>query len=128
MVRAHESRRADRLFNDPYAVAFLMAAPGAFDMEQRAAEAGAGDMALWGATLWSHAVIRTRFFDDYLLDATARGIRQVVLLAAGLDTRGLWHQAGSRRRIGSLSLRGTRGWHPTRPCHRLPPRLRAAPY
>jgi methyltransferase (TIGR00027 family) len=32
-------------------------------------------------------VIRTRFFDDYLLDATARGIGQVVLLAAGLDTR-----------------------------------------
>jgi len=28
-------------------------------------------------------VIRTRFFDDYPLDATARGIRQVVLLAAG---------------------------------------------
>jgi methyltransferase (TIGR00027 family) len=87
MVRAHESRRADRLFNDPYAEAFLMAAPGAFDVEQRAAVAGAGDMASWGATLWSHAVIRTRFFDDYLLDATTRGIRQVVLLAAGLDTR-----------------------------------------
>jgi len=34
-----------------------------------------------------HAVIRTRFFDDHLLDATARGIRQVILLAAGLDTR-----------------------------------------
>jgi len=75
------------LFNDPYAEAFLMAAPGAFDAQQRAAEAGAGDMASWGAALWSHAVIRTRFFDDYLLDATARGIRQVVLLAAGLDTR-----------------------------------------
>jgi methyltransferase (TIGR00027 family) len=87
MVRAHESRRADRLFNDPYAEAFLMAAPGAFDAQQRAAEAGAGDLASWGAVLWSHAVIRTRFFDDYLVDATARGIRQVVLLAAGLDTR-----------------------------------------
>jgi hypothetical protein len=37
-------------------------------MEQRAAKAGAGDMASWGATLWSHAVIRTRFFDDYLLE------------------------------------------------------------
>ena len=34
-----------------------------------------------------HTVIRTRFFDDHLLDATARGIRQVILLAAGLDTR-----------------------------------------
>jgi O-methyltransferase involved in polyketide biosynthesis len=49
MVRAHESRRADRLFNDPYAKAFLMAAPGAFDVEQCVAEAGAGDMASWGA-------------------------------------------------------------------------------
>ncbi|SDY90669.1 Leucine carboxyl methyltransferase [Modestobacter sp. DSM 44400] len=44
-------------------------------------------MASWGAAFWSHAVIRTRFFDDYLLAATAGGIRQVVLLAAGLDTR-----------------------------------------
>lgn len=44
-------------------------------------------MAPWGAAFWSHAVIRTRFFDDYLLDATAHGIRQVVLLGAGLDTR-----------------------------------------
>jgi methyltransferase (TIGR00027 family) len=58
-----------------------------FDVEQRAALVGAGDMASWGATFWSHAVIRTQFFDDYLLDATAHGIRQVVLLAAGLDTR-----------------------------------------
>ncbi|HEY5473431.1 MAG TPA: SAM-dependent methyltransferase, partial [Candidatus Limnocylindrales bacterium] len=87
MVRAQESQRDDRLFNDPYAEAFLIASPGAFDAEQRAAEAGAGDMAPWGAAFWSHAVTRTRFFDDYLLDATAHGIRQVVLLAAGLDTR-----------------------------------------
>ena len=87
MVRAQESQRDDRLFKDPYAEAFLIASPGAFDAEQRAAEAGAGDMAPWGAAFWSHAVTRTRFFDDYLLDATAHGIRQVVLLAAGLDTR-----------------------------------------
>jgi methyltransferase (TIGR00027 family) len=32
-------------------------------------------------------VIRTRFFDDHLLGAAAAGCRQVVLLAAGLDTR-----------------------------------------
>jgi methyltransferase (TIGR00027 family) len=33
-------------------------------------------------------VIRTRFFDDFLLDACRRsGVRQVVLAAAGLDTR-----------------------------------------
>jgi methyltransferase (TIGR00027 family) len=30
---------------------------------------------------------RTKFFDEFLLDATAAGIRQVVILAAGLDSR-----------------------------------------
>lgn len=83
-VRAAESRRADRLFDDPYAEAFLAAAPGTFDIEQRA---GAGEMASWGAAFSSYAVTRTRFFDDYLLAATAGGMGQVVLLAAGLDTR-----------------------------------------
>jgi len=87
LVRAQESRRPDRLFNDPYAEAFLAAAPGTFEVEQRACATGTVGMASWGAAFWSHAVIRTRFFDDYLLAATASGIRQVVLLAAGLDTR-----------------------------------------
>jgi methyltransferase (TIGR00027 family) len=30
---------------------------------------------------------RTKFFDDFFLDATAAGIRQVVILASGLDAR-----------------------------------------
>jgi methyltransferase (TIGR00027 family) len=87
MVRAQESQREDRLFDDPYAQGFVDAAPTAFDVEQRAAAADIGDLASWGAAFWAHAVIRTRFFDDYLLGATAEGIHQVVLLAAGLDTR-----------------------------------------
>lgn len=32
-------------------------------------------------------MIRTRFFDDWLVGAIRQGIRQVVLVAAGLDTR-----------------------------------------
>jgi methyltransferase (TIGR00027 family) len=43
-------------------------------------------MASLGAVFCAHAVIRTRFFDDYLT-AAAAGCSQVVLLAAGLDTR-----------------------------------------
>jgi methyltransferase (TIGR00027 family) len=35
----------------------------------------------------SFATIRTRFFDDYCREACAAGCRQVVILAAGLDTR-----------------------------------------
>jgi O-methyltransferase involved in polyketide biosynthesis len=33
------------------------------------------------------AVVRTRFYDDFLMDACVRGCHQVVLLAAGLDSR-----------------------------------------
>ncbi|MEW9531656.1 SAM-dependent methyltransferase [Microbispora sp. NPDC049125] len=101
MVRGHESRRADRLFDDPYAQAFADAAPEAFAGESMAytacttpAEAGAGTArpaggpgAALGAMFASHVVIRTRFFDDHLTAAAAAGCRQVVLLAAGLDTR-----------------------------------------
>jgi methyltransferase (TIGR00027 family) len=88
MVRAEESRSDDCLFNDPYAQAFLDAAPGAFAAEEQAAFGDDSDMGTWGAVFWTHAIIRTRFFDDYLVHATtAHGIRQVVILAAGLDTR-----------------------------------------
>lgn len=31
--------------------------------------------------------VRTRYFDDFLIDATASGIRQAVILASGLDAR-----------------------------------------
>ena len=31
--------------------------------------------------------VRTRFFDDFFIEATRSGIRQVVILASGLDTR-----------------------------------------
>ncbi len=31
--------------------------------------------------------VRTKYFDDYFLDATAGGVHQVVILASGLDSR-----------------------------------------
>jgi methyltransferase (TIGR00027 family) len=31
--------------------------------------------------------VRTKYFDDYLIDATGTGVRQVVILASGLDSR-----------------------------------------
>ncbi|WP_322857863.1 class I SAM-dependent methyltransferase [Mycobacterium shigaense] len=31
--------------------------------------------------------VRTKYFDDYLLNATGNGVRQVVILASGLDSR-----------------------------------------
>ena len=74
-VRAAETTRDDRLFEDPWAEA--LAGP-----EGAAWIAGRPP----GSTL--PIAIRTRFFDDWLRRvAIEDGIRQVVLLAAGLDTR-----------------------------------------
>ena len=91
VVRARETREQDRLFDDPYAQRFLDAAPGAFPEEPASAadRAALGPLAALGEVFYVHAVIRTRFYDDYLLTAAASGSRQAVLLAAGLDTRAL---------------------------------------
>lgn len=85
LVRAEESRRPDRLFDDPYAAAFVAAAPDAFAEHEAADDAEA--LAALGEAFAFNATIRTRFYDDYLLSATRVGCRQVGLLAAGLDSR-----------------------------------------
>lgn len=83
-IRAGESKRPDRLFDDPYAGAFVAAMPDAYaDDGQRRDDAARAV----GARIALHVVVRTKFYDDYLLAAAADGIRQIVLLAAGLDTR-----------------------------------------
>lgn len=77
-VRARETARPDRLFADPYAEMFLAAQPGEFSTPDD------GPLAGIYAALGQHGVLRTRFGDDYAL---ATGLHQVVLPAAGLDTR-----------------------------------------
>jgi methyltransferase (TIGR00027 family) len=80
-ARARETERPDRLFEDPFAHLFVDAAGAAFDP---APTEGAIDIRAMRA---EYVAVRTRYFDDALLAATAAGCRQVVLLAAGLDTR-----------------------------------------
>lgn len=74
-VRALESERQDRLFNDPWS-ATLAGQEGMEWIEQRSADSVIP------------IIIRTRYFDDFLQRTTNQEkIRQVVLLAAGLDSR-----------------------------------------
>ncbi len=73
-VRAAETQRADALVRDPWA-ATLAGAAGQAWLAARPP----------GST--TPIVLRTRYFDDFLARAAAAGLRQVVLLAAGLDTR-----------------------------------------
>lgn len=79
-ARARESERHHRLFDDPLAP--VLAGPEGFDwLERMEPTGGFGGPALY-------VVIRTRFFDDFLLYASwGAGVGQVVLLAAGMDTR-----------------------------------------
>jgi methyltransferase (TIGR00027 family) len=75
MMRAAEGDRSDRLFDDRFAGLFVAAV-----------RSGSGGAAVPpGAS--EFLAIRTRFYDDYLLGACAAGVRQVVMLAAGLDSR-----------------------------------------
>ncbi|NUO46848.1 MAG: class I SAM-dependent methyltransferase [Streptomyces sp.] len=82
-VRALESEREDALFRDPLARAFA-AAGGLWPSSPPPADEAARRRR--SAVSFS-IVIRTRFLDDLLREAVASGVRQVVLLGAGMDSR-----------------------------------------
>ncbi|MFD5731250.1 SAM-dependent methyltransferase [Streptomyces sioyaensis] len=82
IARAAESDRPDRLFEDSLARRFLDAA----SVDQQAIwTTGQGE--LFAEAMGDYFALRTRYFDDYFRQACAAGCRQVVVLAAGLDTR-----------------------------------------
>ena len=82
-ARAEESARPDRLFEDPLAKAFVTAAGSPFEE----IETHISDLDSIRTWFFDYVALRTRFFDDYLLESCRAGCRQVVVLAAGLDTR-----------------------------------------
>ncbi|MFI6361754.1 SAM-dependent methyltransferase [Nocardia sp. NPDC050630] len=86
VIRAKESVRTDRLYDDPFAQLFVDAARDAY----RAVEGGierwarleeVADMFFEGRT------VGVRLVDDRVAEAVEQGIRQIVLIGAGLDTR-----------------------------------------
>jgi methyltransferase (TIGR00027 family) len=88
-ARAVEGGRPDALVRDPYATDLARGtdSPVAFPLSWPGPGAEVGDrdaLFLHGSR---YIGLRTRFFDDGLLRAAADGVRQVVLLGAGLDTR-----------------------------------------
>ncbi|MFI6845007.1 class I SAM-dependent methyltransferase [Kitasatospora sp. NPDC050467] len=83
-VRALETERENALFRDPLARAFATAgglwpsSPPLPDDEAARRRRLAVSFSI---------VIRTKFLDDLLQQASASGVRQVVLLGAGMDSR-----------------------------------------
>ncbi|GAA4236063.1 SAM-dependent methyltransferase [Actinomadura meridiana] len=74
-ARALESERDDALFVDP--LARRLAEPRGFELLDK----------YGGGGLVEFVAIRTRYLDDAISDLVGRGVRQVVLIAAGMDTR-----------------------------------------
>lgn len=88
-MRAAESRRPDALFDDPYAEV-LVTAVGSPSWTQlvngELPELEDAALASMGPIVPA-LVARTCYLDEVVRSATAAGIRQVVILAAGLDAR-----------------------------------------
>ncbi|MCV7421634.1 class I SAM-dependent methyltransferase [Mycobacterium yunnanensis] len=87
-ARAIASKESDPIIDDPYADPlvravgvdfFVKLVDGTLPLDDEEADAG--------KMLADVMAVRTRFFDDFFLDAGRAGIRQAVILASGLDSR-----------------------------------------
>ena len=84
-VRAMETQREHALFRDPLALAFATAG-GLGPDSARPPRSDEASRRRWLGVAYS-IVVRTKFLDDLLEQASAAGVRQVVLLGAGMDSR-----------------------------------------
>lgn len=92
LIRDHESRRPNALFHDRFSAEVVAALAGTSELEQVAVGLGTTARSLsqtLDAPLFKYFAVRTRYFDDRLTGAMGAGIRQIVSLGAGLDSRPL---------------------------------------
>jgi methyltransferase (TIGR00027 family) len=87
-ARALEAQKPDPLVIDPFAEVFCRAVGGnaadVLDGKDPEHQLKTPD---WGEHFVNFQGARTRYFDDYFRRAADAGVRQVVILAAGLDSR-----------------------------------------
>lgn len=88
-ARALASKEANPLISDPYAAPLVRAVGIDFLTKLVDGAVLADDRAedLTAKVMTETMAVRTRFFDDFFLDAGRSGIRQAVILASGLDSR-----------------------------------------
>ena len=92
-ARAGETDRPEPLIRDPYAK-ILVAGAGTGVWEymldpgfvEKLEEADAEAAAIF-VHMGNYQAVRTHYFDAFFADASAAGIRQIVILASGLDSR-----------------------------------------
>ncbi len=90
-ARALASKSEDAVIDDPFAAPLVRAVgldfftnllDGKLDLSQIP-----GRSPEQAQSMIDSMAVRTKFFDDYLMAATASGVRQAVILASGLDAR-----------------------------------------
>jgi methyltransferase (TIGR00027 family) len=92
-ARAAETAKPDPLINDPYAEILVAGAGSGFweFMQDDTIPAKLAEFDPEAAAMFeymqSYQGVRTHFFDEFFGAAVAAGIRQVVILASGLDSR-----------------------------------------
>jgi methyltransferase (TIGR00027 family) len=89
-ARAAETESAEPLISDPFARVFLDAAgQGMWNLylDRSLHEQLEPDLQAQVRAMTDFMAVRTAFFDEFFLAAANRGVRQVVILAAGLDAR-----------------------------------------
>jgi methyltransferase (TIGR00027 family) len=92
-ARAAETDSDNPLIRDPFARAFLEAAgDGMWSLMANPTKSAEltglePDVRAHMQVMVDFMAVRTAFFDEYFLNAAAAGVRQVVILAAGLDAR-----------------------------------------
>jgi methyltransferase (TIGR00027 family) len=99
---AHQVLEQGRIFTDPLALRIL--GEDAETVARKAAERPSG------RSMRIFIAVRTRFAEDALAAAIERGVRQVVVLGAGLDTYAYRNPWGDRLRIFEVDHPATQAW------------------
>ena len=92
-ARAAETARDDALISDPYAAVLVDGAgtgPWTTMLDETVVEKAAAidpEVAAIFRHMRNYQAVRTHFFDEHFAKAVAAGIRQIVILASGLDSR-----------------------------------------
>ena len=87
-ARALASKEPNALIDDPFAADLVRAVGVDFFIRLVDGEIPLSALEGDGPRVMADVMaVRTRFFDDFFLDAAADGVRQAVILASGLDSR-----------------------------------------
>ncbi|MCX2934682.1 class I SAM-dependent methyltransferase [Mycobacterium sp. CVI_P3] len=88
-ARAAASRETEPLIDDPFAEPLVRAVGIEFFTKMASGALPAPDeqTAMGVTRMTDNMAVRTKFFDEFFVDAAEAGIRQVVILASGLDSR-----------------------------------------